>query len=185
MVVVRLPAPGHADDRGRYLRAIGSGRHLRRHVACRFLDRQSVADGAGISVGSWSTTPSHDREMYRNLGMACGPIRRRWKCQADRFHGAVISLSLIAAFTPLFHGWIVGRLLREFSLTLTFAIVVSPWCRSRSRDDLRHYIKRRPPAPRLVRRTSKRVVAHGAFYTGLAPCWVPLMNYWFSLRPSR
>src|SRR6201999_3236820 len=37
-----------------------------------------------------------------------------------------ISLSLIAAFTPLiFMDGIVGRLLREFSLTLTFAIVVS------------------------------------------------------------
>ena len=37
-----------------------------------------------------------------------------------------ISLSLIAAFTPLiFMDGIVGRLLREFSVTLTFAIVVS------------------------------------------------------------
>src|ERR1700745_821063 len=37
-----------------------------------------------------------------------------------------ISLSLIAAFTPLiFMDGIVGRLLREVSLTLTFAIVVS------------------------------------------------------------
>src|SRR5260370_38873481 len=37
-----------------------------------------------------------------------------------------ISLSLVAAFTPLiFMDGIVGSLLREFSLTLTFAIVVS------------------------------------------------------------
>src|SRR3954462_13601070 len=37
-----------------------------------------------------------------------------------------ISLSLIAAFTPLiFMDGLVGRLLREFSLTLTFSIVVS------------------------------------------------------------
>jgi multidrug efflux pump len=37
-----------------------------------------------------------------------------------------ISLSLIAAFAPLvFMDGVVGRLLREFSLTLTFAIVVS------------------------------------------------------------
>ena len=37
-----------------------------------------------------------------------------------------ISLSLVAAFTPLiFMDEIVGRLLREFSLSLTFAIVVS------------------------------------------------------------
>ena len=37
-----------------------------------------------------------------------------------------ISLSLVAAFAPLiFMDGMVGRLLREFSLTLTFAIVVS------------------------------------------------------------
>src|SRR5882672_9616794 len=39
---------------------------------------------------------------------------------------SIDNLSLIAAFTPLiFMDGIVGRLLREFSLTLTFAIVVS------------------------------------------------------------
>ena len=37
-----------------------------------------------------------------------------------------ISVSLVAVFIPiLLMGGIVGRLLREFSLTLTFAIVVS------------------------------------------------------------
>ena len=37
-----------------------------------------------------------------------------------------ISISLVAAFTPLiFMEGIIGRLFREFSLTLTFAIVVS------------------------------------------------------------
>jgi len=37
-----------------------------------------------------------------------------------------ISISLIAAFIPLlFMGGIVGRLFREFSVTLAFAIVVS------------------------------------------------------------
>ncbi len=37
-----------------------------------------------------------------------------------------ISVSLVAAFIPLlFMGGVVGRLLREFSVTLAFAIVVS------------------------------------------------------------
>src|SRR6185503_19780331 len=37
-----------------------------------------------------------------------------------------ISISLVAAFIPLlFMGGVVGRLLREFSVTLAFAIVVS------------------------------------------------------------
>ena len=59
--------------------------------------------------------------------MACGPIRRRSKARRQiGFTVLSISLSLIAAFTPLiFMDGIVGRLLREFSLTLTFAIVVS------------------------------------------------------------
>ena len=37
-----------------------------------------------------------------------------------------ISISLVAVFTPLiFMGGIIGRLFREFALTLTFAIAVS------------------------------------------------------------
>ena len=44
---VRVPAPDDADHRRRRLRAAGAGRHLRRDVARRLFDRQSVADGAG------------------------------------------------------------------------------------------------------------------------------------------
>ncbi|KWV54360.1 acriflavine resistance protein B [Bradyrhizobium macuxiense] len=65
--------------------------------------------------------------MYRNLeqGMAPFPAALEGAKQIG-FTVLSISLSLIAAFTPLiFMDGIVGRLLREFSLTLTFAIVVS------------------------------------------------------------
>src|SRR6267378_1409122 len=65
--------------------------------------------------------------MYRNLehGMAPYPAALEGARQIG-FTVLSISLSLIAAFTPLiFMDGIVGRLLREFSLTLTFAIVVS------------------------------------------------------------
>src|SRR5689334_16487976 len=65
--------------------------------------------------------------MYRNLEHGMRPYQ-------DAIEGAKqigftvlsISLSLVAAFVPLiFMDGVVGRLLREFSLTLTFAIVVS------------------------------------------------------------
>ena len=65
--------------------------------------------------------------MYRNLeqGMAPYPAALEGAKQIG-FTVLSISLSLVAAFTPLiFMDGIVGRLLREFSLTLTFAIAVS------------------------------------------------------------
>jgi multidrug efflux pump len=65
--------------------------------------------------------------MYRNLehGMPPYPAAVEGAKQIG-FTVLSISLSLVAAFTPLiFMDGIVGRLLREFSLTLTFAIAVS------------------------------------------------------------
>jgi len=65
--------------------------------------------------------------MYRNLeqGMAPYPAALEGARQIG-FTVLSISLSLVAAFVPLiFMDGVVGRLLREFSLTLTFAIVVS------------------------------------------------------------
>ncbi|MGB8397513.1 efflux RND transporter permease subunit [Bradyrhizobium sp.] len=65
--------------------------------------------------------------MYRNLehGMPPFPAALEGARQIG-FTVLSISLSLVAAFTPLiFMDGVVGRLLREFSLTLTFAIVVS------------------------------------------------------------
>jgi len=65
--------------------------------------------------------------MYRNLEHGMRPYRAALEgAKQIGFTVLSISLSLIAAFTPLiFMDGIVGRLLREFSLTLTFAIVVS------------------------------------------------------------
>jgi len=65
--------------------------------------------------------------MYRNLerGMSTYQAALEGARQVG-FTVVSISLSLVAAFTPLiFMEGVVGRLLREFSLTLTFAIVVS------------------------------------------------------------
>ena len=65
--------------------------------------------------------------MYRNLEHCLPPMRAALDgARQIGFTVLSISLSLIAAFVPLiFMDGVVGRLLREFSLTLTFAIVVS------------------------------------------------------------
>ena len=65
--------------------------------------------------------------MFRNLEHGLPPFQAaREGARQIGFTVLSISLSLIAAFTPLiFMDGVVGRLLREFSLTLTFAIVVS------------------------------------------------------------
>jgi multidrug efflux pump len=65
--------------------------------------------------------------MYRNLEHGMAPLDAALVgARQIGFTVVSISLSLVAAFTPLiFMDGIVGRLLREFSLTLTFAIVVS------------------------------------------------------------
>ncbi|RIK96990.1 MAG: acriflavine resistance protein B [Proteobacteria bacterium] len=65
--------------------------------------------------------------MYRNLERGMAPYQAALLgARQIGFTVMSISLSLIAAFTPLiFMEGVVGRLLREFSLTLTFAILVS------------------------------------------------------------
>ena len=65
--------------------------------------------------------------MFRNLEHGMRPYQAALEgARQIGFTVLSISLSLVAAFTPLiFMDGIVGRLLREFSLTLTFAIVVS------------------------------------------------------------
>jgi multidrug efflux pump len=65
--------------------------------------------------------------MYRNLEHGMRPYQAALEgARQIGFTVLSISLSLLAAFVPLiFMDGIIGRLLREFSLTLTFAIVVS------------------------------------------------------------
>src|SRR5664279_769950 len=65
--------------------------------------------------------------MFRYLEKGASPLRATLKgAKQIGFTVVSISVSLIAAFIPLlFMGGIVGRLFREFSVTLAFAIVVS------------------------------------------------------------
>jgi multidrug efflux pump len=65
--------------------------------------------------------------VFRNMETGMTPLQAaRAGARQIGFTVFSISLSLIAAFTPLlFMGGLVGRLFREFSVTLAFAIVVS------------------------------------------------------------
>jgi hydrophobe/amphiphile efflux-1 (HAE1) family protein len=65
--------------------------------------------------------------MFRYLEQGASPLRAAMKgAKQIGFTVVSISISLIAAFIPLlFMGGIVGRLFREFSVTLAFAIGVS------------------------------------------------------------
>ena len=65
--------------------------------------------------------------MYRNLEQGKRPMVAALEGAGQiGFTVVSISVSLIAAFIPLlFMGGVVGRLLREFSLTMVFAIIVS------------------------------------------------------------
>ena len=65
--------------------------------------------------------------MFRNLETGMTPLRAALAgARQIGFTVISISISLLAAFIPLlFMGGIIGGLLREFSLTLAFAIVIS------------------------------------------------------------
>ena len=65
--------------------------------------------------------------VFRNLEKGDSPLRATLEgARQIGFTVVSISVSLIAAFIPLlFMGGIVGRLFREFSVTLAFAIAVS------------------------------------------------------------
>jgi multidrug efflux pump len=65
--------------------------------------------------------------VFRNLEKGMTPLRATIEgARQIGFTVLSISISLVAAFTPLlFMGGVVGRLFAEFSLTLTFAIAIS------------------------------------------------------------
>ena len=104
--------------------------------------------------------------MYRNLERGLPPYQAALDgAKQIGFTVLSISLSLVAAFTPLiFMDGIVGRLLREFSLTLTFAIAVSTLVSLTITPMIcAHYIKpsslhRETWFDRLVERSLARIV---------------------------
>jgi multidrug efflux pump len=87
--------------------------------------------------------------MFRNLQAGATPMRAALDgARQIGFTVVSISVSLVAAFIPLlFMTGVVGRLLREFSVTLVFAIVVSTVVSlSVTPMICAHFVKRTPSA---------------------------------------
>jgi multidrug efflux pump subunit AcrB len=85
---------------------------------------------------------------FRNLEAGVSPLRAALKgARQIGFTVVSISLSLFAAFIPLlFMGGIVGRFLREFSMTLVFAIVISTLVSLSVTPMICAHFVRRPPS---------------------------------------
>ena len=107
--------------------------------------------------------------VFRNLEQGASPMRATLKgARQIGFTVISISVSLIAAFIPLlFMGGIVGRLFREFSVTLAFAIVVSTFVSLSVTPMLCAYFVREPPsktATWLDRRVERALARMLRFY---------------------
>ncbi|MGD9767953.1 MAG: efflux RND transporter permease subunit [Pseudolabrys sp.] len=87
--------------------------------------------------------------MFRNLEKGHSPLRAALMgAKQIGFTVVSISISLIAAFIPLlFMSGIVGRLFREFSVTLAFAIAVSTVISLSVTPMVCAYFVRSPPSP--------------------------------------
>ncbi len=86
--------------------------------------------------------------MFRNLEKGLSPLRAALAgARQIGFTVISISVSLIAAFIPLlFMGGVVGRMFREFSVTLAFAIAVSTFVSLSVTPMICAYFVRRPPS---------------------------------------
>ena len=86
---------------------------------------------------------------FRNLEKGMSPLRAAIEgAQQIGFTVLAISISLVAAFIPLlFMTGIVGRLFREFSVTVAFAIAVSTVVSLTLTPMICAHFVRRPPSP--------------------------------------
>src|SRR5262249_4064192 len=91
--------------------------------------------------------------VFRNLEAGSSPLRATLEgARQIGFTVVSISVSLIAAFIPLlFMGGIVGRLFREFSVTLAFAIAVSTIVSLSVTPMICAHFVRAPPSPSATR----------------------------------
>ena len=104
-------------------------RHVRRDVSAGLQPRYPFADGADHR-DRLRRRRRHRRagkHLPSSRGRACRAWRRRLRGAREvGFTVLSISLSLVAVFTPiLLLGGILGRLFREFTLTLSLAILIS------------------------------------------------------------
>lgn len=90
---------------------------------------------------------------FRNLEMGKSPLRSAFEgAKQIGFTVVSISISLLAAFIPLLlMGGIVGRLFREFSVTLAFAIMVSTVVSLSVTPMICAYFVREGPSPDATR----------------------------------
>jgi hydrophobe/amphiphile efflux-1 (HAE1) family protein len=90
---------------------------------------------------------------FRNLEKGMSPLRAAVEgAQQIGFTVLAISISLVAAFVPLlFMTGVVGRIFREFSLTLAFAIAVSTAVSLTLTPMICAHFVRRPPSPDATR----------------------------------
>ena len=86
---------------------------------------------------------------FRNLEKGMSPLRAAIEgARQIGFTVVSISISLIAAFIPLlFMGGIVGRVFREFSVTLAFAIAISTVVSLTVTPMICAHFVRKPPSP--------------------------------------
>jgi multidrug efflux pump len=91
--------------------------------------------------------------MFRNLEGGMAPMRAALAgARQIGFTVVSISISLVAAFIPLlFMGGVVGRLLREFSVTLVFAIAVSTVVSLTVTPMICAHFVKAPPSPDATR----------------------------------
>ncbi len=107
--------------------------------------------------------------VFRNLEKGMTPLRATIEgARQIGFTVLSISISLVAAFTPLlFMGGLVGRLFSEFSLTLTFAIAISTVVSlSLTPMICAHFVKAAPsPSATWLDRAVERVLSRSlSFY---------------------
>jgi multidrug efflux pump len=91
--------------------------------------------------------------VFRNLEAGSSPLRATIEgAKQIGFTVISISISLVAAFIPLlFMGGIIGRLFREFSVTLAFAILVSTVVSISLTPMICAHFVRAPPSPDATR----------------------------------
>src|SRR5581483_9385815 len=86
---------------------------------------------------------------FRNIEKGMTPMRAAFAgAQQIGFTVLSISISLVAAFIPLlFMSGVVGRVFREFSVTLAFAILVSTLVSLTVTPMICAHFVRKPPSP--------------------------------------
>jgi multidrug efflux pump len=91
--------------------------------------------------------------VFRNLEAGSSPLRATIEgAKQIGFTVISISISLVAAFIPLlFMGGIIGRVFREFSVTLAFAILVSTVVSISLTPMICAHFVRAPPSPDATR----------------------------------